>query len=329
MSKSTFLSLISSLKEYFSSSTNKEKIELFVDRSMQENPWFTKDLIEYSMKAIEDQFFDVHKWMLFFEQEREVLKEESKKVGLILPGNLPAVGMHDVLMVLASGNKCFVKLSSQDKFLMTLYIQAIQELCSFEIHIVDKIADMDMVIATGSDFAGTYFNQYFKHIPHIIRKNRSSIAVILGNETESDFHGLAKDIFTYYGLGCRNVSSIYVPHGYDLIPLFDVLTTYYTVMDHHKYANNYQYQKTLMLLNQVQHFDLGNLLVVERPELISAVGVLHIHYYEQILDVEELIKENEEKIQCVVSKNHIDFGKAQEPGLSDFADGVNTYQWLK
>ncbi|MFM6948097.1 MAG: acyl-CoA reductase [Aquirufa sp.] len=328
MSKSAFLSLISSLKEYFSSSSNKEKIELFVERSMQENPWFTKDLIEYSMSAIQNQFFKVETWNDFYNSEGEPNHIHPKKVGLILPGNLPAVGMHDVLMVLASGNACLVKLSSQDKFLMTMYIQAIQELSQFEIQIVDKMANMDLVIATGSDFAGNYFTQYFKDIPHIIRKNRSSIAVLTGNENSNDFHGLAKDIFTYYGLGCRNVSSIFVPKDYDLMPLFDVLTTYQSVMDHNKYGNNYQYQKTLMLLNQVQHFDLGNLLVVEKPELVSAVGVLHLHYYENASEIEQILRENNEKVQCVVGTDFIDFGQAQEPGLSDFADGINTYKFI-
>ncbi len=322
------MSLISSLKQYFTSISNKEKIELFIDKSKQENPWFTQELIQYSMNAIENQFFDVEKWTNFFEVEGISEPKQPKKIGLILPGNLPAVGLHDVLMVLASGNECYVKLSSQDRALMSMYIHAIQELSSFPIHIVDKISQMDCVIATGSDFAGNYFQQYFKDIPHIIRKNRGSIAVLKGDEEENDFHGLAKDIFTYYGLGCRNVSSIFVPKDFNLIPLFDVLTTYQWVMEHHKYANNYQYQKTLMLLNTIQHFDLGNLLVLEKPELVSAVGVLHLHYYENLSEVEHLMTQQEDKIQCVVGKDFIDFGKAQEPGLSDFADGVNTYQWL-
>lgn len=328
MSKSAFIMLIDSLKEYFSSSTNKEKIELFVEKSMQENPWFTRDLIYYSMEAIRDQFLDVTKWNNFFELEGESNVNEPKKVGLVLPGNLPAVGIHDVLMVLASGHHCLVKLSSQDKFLMTLYIQAIQEVSDFTIEIVDKIASVDKVIATGSDFAGNYFQQYFKDIPHLIRKNRSSIAIFTGSESFDDFQALGQDIFTYYGLGCRNVSSIFVPRNFDLIPLFDVLTTYQSVMDHHKYSNNYQYQKTLMLLNQVQHFDLGNLLVVEKSELVSAVGVLHLHYYDNLDEISQIITQHEDKIQCVVGKDYIDFGKAQQPGLSDFADGVNTYQWL-
>lgn len=329
MSKSRFLALISSLKEYFSSSTNKEKIELFVDKSMQENPWFTKELINFSMNAIEEQFLDVHKWIEFFELEGDSELVEPKNVGLVLPGNLPAVGLHDVLMVLASGHFCLVKLSSQDKFLMTMYIQAIQEVSEYSIEIVDKITSVDRVIATGSDFAGSYFTQYFKHIPHIIRKNRSSIAILHGNESLEDFQALGKDIFTYYGLGCRNVSSIFVPRNFDLIPLFDVLTTFQEVMDHHKYANNYQYQKTLMLLNQIPHFDLGNLLVLEKEDLVSAVGVLHLHYYDDQAEIAQVINQAMDKIQCIVGNDYINFGKAQQPALNDFADGVNTYQWLK
>jgi len=328
MSKSTFLALIDSLKEYFSSSTNKEKIELFIEKSMQENPWFTGDLITYSMKAIEEQFLDVNKWNDFFEIEGDSKVVIPKNVGLVLPGNLPAVGLHDVLMVLASGHHCLVKLSSQDKFLMTMYIQAIQEVSDYKLEMVDKISSVDKVIATGSDFAASYFAQYFKQIPHIIRKNRSSIAILTGDESLEDFQALGQDIFTYYGLGCRNVSSIFVPRNFDLIPLFDVLTTFQQVMDHHKYANNYQYQKTLMLLNQIHHFDLGNLLVVEKDELVSAVGVLHLHYYDNLEEVEQVVAQHEDKIQCVVGKDFIEFGKAQKPSLNDFADGVNTYQFL-
>lgn len=328
MSKTSFLSTIAYLKEYFSSSLNIDKIELFVERSMQENPWFTKELIDYSMRAIEQQFLSVEKWKEFFEKEGYPKEENQKVIGLILPGNLPAVGLHDVLMVLAARQTVQVKLSSQDTWLMRLYLEAMQEVEPNRIQIVDKLGKIDAVIATGSDFAGNYFEQYFKNIPHIIRKNRSSVAVLNGNESTEEFHQLAKDLFTYYGLGCRNVSSIFVPKDYNLIPLFDVLTTYDWVMAHHKYSNNYQYQKTLYLLNHVQHFDLGNLLVVEKPELVSAVGVLHLHYYEDLAQVERILKENESKIQCVVGSAFIDFGKAQEPGLSDFADGVNVYQWV-
>jgi hypothetical protein len=149
-----------------------------------------------------------------------------------------------------------------------------------------------------------------------------------GNETNADFKGLAADIFTYYGLGCRNVSSIAVPFDFDLIPLFDVLTKEDWALDHTKYSNNYQYHKTLLLLNQVPHFDLGNLIVTENNELISPVGVLHIHRYQSENELSAWLKGNEEKIQCVVGTDYIPFGKSQSPALDDFADGVNTYEFL-
>jgi len=328
MSKNTFLDLITYLKEYFTSSSNEEKIELFIEKALGQNPWFTRDLVDYSMDAIQKQFFDRNKWEHFFEEQGLPKQSPPKKVGIVLPGNLPAIGMHDVLMVLASGNICLIKLSSQDTPLMQLYVEVIQTFGKFEIQIVDKIKDSEFVIATGSDTTGNYFDQYFKDIPRIIRKNRSSLAILWGNESKSDFEGLAKDIFTYYGLGCRNVSSIFIPKDYDLIPLFDVLTTYQWVMEHHKYSNNYQYQKTLFLLNQVPHFDLGNLLVLEKPELVSAVGVLHLHYYSNEQELKEMLVGFEEKIQCKVGNGQdlIPFGLAQEPSLSDWADGVNTYR---
>jgi hypothetical protein len=186
---------------------------------------------------------------------------------------------------------------------------------------------MDAVIATGSDFSGGYFAHYFSTIPHIIRKNRSSLAVLKGNETQEDFKGLAQDIFTYYGLGCRNVSTIAVPASYDLTPLFDELTNETWVLDHSKYTNNFQYHRTLFLLNQIPHFDLGNLLVTENDDLVSPVGVLYVHRYTDESSLLAWIKEREEKIQCKVGLE-IGFGQSQHPALDNFADGIDTYGFL-
>ena len=186
---------------------------------------------------------------------------------------------------------------------------------------------MDAVIATGSDFSGGYFSHYFSTTPHIIRKNRSSLAVLRGNESINDFQGLAEDIFTYYGLGCRNVSTLAIPKDYDLIPLFHVLSKEDWVLNHSKYANNLQYYRTLYLLNQIPHFDLGNSIVTENEELVSPVGVLYIHRYENEGSLQKWISEREEKIQCKVGIN-VDFGQSQHPALDDFADGINTYDFL-
>jgi hypothetical protein len=328
MIKEQFESLIYRLSLYFQDSTNEDKIELFIEKAKNENAWFSDSLIRDAMKAIESQFLDVAIWKSFFDKYG-LPKDSKAKVGLILSGNLPAVGMHDLLMVIASGNQAVVKLSSQDSALMLLYIDAIRSIdASVSIDIVDRLSKVDAVIATGSDFSSSYFSNYFAKIPHIIRKNRSSVAVFTGSESVSDFEGLAKDVFTYYGLGCRNVSSLAIPLDFDLIPLFDVLTQVDWVLDHTKYSNNYQYHKTLQLLNQVPHFDLGNLIISENESLVSPVGVLHIHRYASQNDLEVWLDQHKEKIQCVVGTQHIPFGHAQSPALDDFADGVNTYEFL-
>lgn len=327
MPKASFLQLISFLKAFFSNESNREKIELFIDRSVNENPWFSETLVRHAMQAIEDQFFSVEAWEEFY-ANHPVQAAEPKKVGIVLAGNLPAVGLHDVLMVLASGHQASLKLSSQDKALMQLYLLAMQSFdAAVPVSIIERLQGMDAVIATGSDFSGGYFAHYFSTIPHIIRKNRSSLAVLKGNETQEDFKGLAQDIFTYYGLGCRNVSTIAVPETYDLTPLFDELTKETWVLDHSKYSNNFQYHRTLFLLNQVPHFDLGNLLVTENDDLVSPVGVLYLHRYADDASLLTWIQEREEKIQCKVGLE-IGFGQSQHPALDDFADGVDTYDFL-
>lgn len=327
MPHAQFLELIKFLDHYFSSEKNKEKIELFIDKAVNENPWFTDSFLRIAMNAIQKQFFSCMAWQDFFVTHPEKAKSKSQ-IGLILAGNLPAIGLHDLLMVLASGQIANIKLSSQDKSLMHLYVLAMKEFDPLiPIHFIDRLQGMDAVIATGSDFSGGYFSHYFSTTPHIIRKNRSSLAVLRGNESINDFQGLAEDIFTYYGLGCRNVSTLAIPKDYDLIPLFDVLSKEDWVLNHSKYANNLQYYRTLYLLNQIPHFDLGNSIVTENEELVSPVGVLYIHRYENEGSLQKWISEREEKIQCKVGIN-VDFGQSQHPALDDFADGINTYDFL-
>ena len=327
MPNAQFLELIKFLSRYFSSESNKEKIELFIDKAVNENPWFTDSLVRNAMTAISQQFFSVQVWQDFFKKYPQEAAGHYQ-VGLVLPGNLPAVGMHDLLMVLASGQQARLKLSSQDKSLMQLYVLVMKEFdVNIPITFIDRLQGMDAVIATGSDFSSGYFSQYFSNIPHIIRKNRSSLAVLSGQESVTEFQGLAKDIFTYYGLGCRNVSTLAVPHDFDLIPLFDILSKEIWVLSHSKYSNNLQYYRTLYLLNQIEHYDLGNLIVTESEDLVSPIGVLYIIRYQDIDSLNVWIADREEKIQCKVGVN-VDFGQSQQPALDDFADGINTYEFL-
>lgn len=327
MPETQFLELIKFLDHYFSSESNKEKIELFIDKAVNENPWFTDSFVRTSMNAIQNHFFSSLAWQDFFIRYPEKAKNNAQ-IGLILAGNLPGIGLHDLLMVLASGQIANIKLSSQDQSLMQLYVLAIKEFDPMiSINFIDRLQGMDAVIATGSDFSGGYFSHYFSKIPHIIRKNRSSIAVLRGDESEIKFQGLAKDIFTYYGLGCRNVSTLCIPKSYGLIPLFDVLSQEVWVLNHSKYSNNLQYYRTLYLLNQIPHYDLGNIIVTESEDLVSPVGVLYVHRYDNETSLQKWISEREEKIQCKVGVN-IDFGQTQQPALDDFADGINTYDFL-
>jgi hypothetical protein len=329
MKKERFVKLVSFLKAYFSDSSNQDKIELFIEKAKNENAWFSDLLIRNAMEAITEQFLDASRWEDIFDQYGAPIQENLKKVGLILPGNLPAVGMHDLLMTVASGHQAIVKLSSQDRSLMTMYIELINSFDSEQkVEIQERMSGVDAVIATGSDFSSGYFVNYFAKIPHLIRKNRSSVAVLTGNESADDFKQLATDIFMYYGLGCRNVSTIAIPDSMDLVPLFDVLTLEDWVLDHTKYSNNYQYHKTLYLLNQIPHFDLGNLIVTENDALVSPVGVLHVSRYTSEIELTDWLAINDEKIQCVVGSDYIPFGQTQNPALDDFADGVNTYQFL-
>jgi hypothetical protein len=327
MAQAQFLELIKFLDQYFSSAKNKVKIELFIDKAINENPWFTDSLVRAAMNAIQKQFFSALAWEEFF-TSHPVKAHKTSQIGLILAGNLPAVGLQDLLMVLASGQLAYVKLSSQDKSMMQLYVGAMKEFDPLiPLNFIDRLQGMEAVIATGSDFSGGYFSHYFSTIPHIIRKNRSSVAVLRGDETEIEFNGLAKDIFTYYGLGCRNVSSLFIPKNYDLIPLFDVLSQESWVLNHSKYSNNLQYYRTLYLLNQIPHFDLGNMIVTENEDLVSPVGVLYLHYYDNETSLQKWMSDREEKIQCKVGVS-TNFGESQQPALDDFADGINTYNFL-
>ncbi len=334
--KASFFHFIDQTNAFFANSSNQDKIELFIEKAIIENPWFTKDQIKISLNAILLKYFNLKDWEKFFEDYPNSINHR-KTVGLILPGNIPAVGIHDILMVFASGHFAKIKASSQDKALIELFLDIAKNTPLYHnFEKVDKITGVDAIIATGSDNSAKLFESYFKDIPRIIRGNRSSIAYIKGNEDENDFKELAKDIFTYFGLGCRNVSSILIPRNYNPTPLFDVLTTYDYINDNTKYANNYQYQRTLHVFNGKKHFDLGNILAVEEIEIQDApIGVINLVRYDSLENVQELIQNYSNHIQCLVEKdndlnlpNSFYFGKAQEPGLEDFADLINTYEFL-
>lgn len=248
-----------------------------------------------------------------------------------MAGNIPMVGFHDLLSVLISGNKLVAKLSSQDNYLMKLVVnQLISNHPEFKelISVEERLTEIDCIIATGSDNSARYFEYYFAKYPHIIRKNRTSVGVLTGNESREELFELGKDIFTYFGLGCRNVSTVLVPTGYDFAAFFESVQTFESVVQHHKYANNYDYNKSILLLDQVPFLDNGFLLVKPDQQLVSPISVLHYQTYENKEEIPLILSRIQEKVQCVVGSGFLPFGKAQLPEVNDYADGVDTLKVL-
>ena len=263
----------------------------------------------------------------------------QKKVAVIMAGNIPLVGLHDLLCVLLCGHKALVKLSDDDKVLMTWVIEKMLELDPamkdrIEISTERLPKDFDAVIATGSNNTNRYFEYYFKAKPSLLRKSRTSVAILTGNETPGDFLKLGADIFTYFGLGCRNVSKLYVPAGYDVTPFYEGIESFYEHINHHKYANNYTYHKAILLMNLAPHLDNNFLLLKEEEKNIaSPLGVMYYEQYSSMEELQQKLEAHKDEIQCVVSKqpigdNSVPFGKAQEPGLADYADGMDTMRFL-
>ena len=297
------------------------------------NPWFTKENIEKALGAWHEQ---LKVDMLTVWLNPYKLQEVSipKKVLIIMAGNIPLVGFHDFLSVLISGHKVVVKMSSTDNVLVKILIEKLISIApefKESINFIDDVKNrnFDGVIATGSDNSAQYFEYYFKRAKKIIRKNRRSVAVLDGSESAMELQGLANDVFAYFGLGCRNVSKLFLPKGYDLDNLFKAFYSYSDVVNHKKYGNNYDYNKAIFLIGSNDLIENGFLLMKEDKSLLSPVAMLYYEFYNDMNTVEQFVEENAEKLQCVVSKKDIAFGNTQKPNLWDYADGVDTVDFLR
>jgi hypothetical protein len=302
------------------------------------NPWFTPDFVRYSIfshsNALRKEYLE--KWLSKYPQINYA-PEKRKKVGVIMAGNVPLVGFHDFLCVLLSGHKFSGRLSSKDDKLLPsladilLFIEpGFQGRVEFT---EEQLKGVDAVIATGSDNSSRYFDHYFGKYPNIIRKNRNGTAIITGEEKPEELRRLADDIFLYFGLGCRNVSKVFLPAGYHLPAFLDCMGEYAHLIHHNKYANNYEYHKALYLLNQEHHFDTGFLLVKEDPGYASPIGCLYYEYYDNQETMISRIKTDKDKIQCVATKltslkNKVKPGSTQKPMLWNYADDVDTLKFL-
>ncbi len=313
---------------------NSDEKASLADRAGQQNAWFTPDSVNLALTWIVNFLSSgtLSKWT----EPYSLNISTPKTIGVAMAGNIPLVGFHDFLCVLLSGNKLKAKLSSQDSALLQFLAQRLIQIePGFQsmIHFAERLNEIDAIIATGSDNTSRYFEYYFSKIPNIIRKNRSSCAVLLNEETSDQLTELGKDVFSYFGLGCRNISKVFVPEGYRFNHLLDSWSSYSGIANHHKYVNNYDYQKSILLVNRIPFFDNGFVLITESASLVSPISVLFFETYKDQKDLSEKIQSQREKIQCIVSASgwysgSLPFGKAQYPEAWDYADNVDTLKFL-
>lgn len=300
-----------------------------------QNPWFTEDNVKLSLTGIAKFLTETNleKWTSSY----ELNPKEVKKIGVAMAGNIPLAGFHDFLSILISGHQLIAKLSSQDSILikwLTNILISIEPEFSSSIIFQERLNHVDAMIATGSDNTARYFEYYFRKVPHIIRKNRSSCGIILGEESGEELKVLGQDVFTYFGLGCRNVSKLYVPEGYNFIGMLDSWSSYQNIIHHHKYCNNYDYQKSILLVNGNTFLDTGYVLVTENEALVSPISTIYYETYTNQTDLSQKLDRHREKLQCLVSakawyKESVSFGKAQLPDVWEYADHVDTLAFLE
>ncbi len=295
------------------------------------NSWFTPEFVELSVKNIALQYLQkdaLTKWATTYAIPET--NSSPKTIGIVMAGNIPLVGFHDMLCVFITGHRAVIKASSKDEVLikelvntLALWNGEINELLVFS----EMAKGCDAYIATGSNNSAGYFEYYFSKYPHIIRRNRTSVAILTGKENNEELNQLADDVYLYFGLGCRNVTKLYVPEGYDFHPLLNAFKKYDWLADLHKYKNNYDFNLAVLLLNKKIYMSNESLLLTEEKSFFSPIGQLNYEFYNDIDDITSSLKDNDQ-VQCIAGKNFIPFGKAQSPSLYDYADGIDTIRFL-
>jgi len=329
VNKSDRIEAIIALGEHFTK--RPAKLVEAMNQAFLLNPWFTEKNVDVCLKNWSKALLrtEVEKWL------GQAEDGNKKRVGIVMAGNIPLVGLHDLLAVFGQGKIAVIKKSHNDTTLIQYvidffhdYNHDFQEL----ITTADQMKGIDAVIATGSNNSSRYFEYYFKDIPHIIRKNRTGIAVLNGKENLDEMAFLAKDIFTYFGLGCRNVTKLYVPQGYDFVPLIESMSEFEDVINHHKYANNYTYHKAIFLMNLDKHLDTGFLLIKEAAGLHAPLGCLFYESYNNLEDLRRKLDEAQDQLQVIESNDSeysdVRFGQGQLTTLFDYADDVNTLDFI-
>jgi hypothetical protein len=313
------------------------------EKASYENGWFIPQFIDLALNNIARSFLKkdiLTKWAGSYKLQPSpsttALPAQAnsgfkpKTIGLVMAGNIPLVGFHDWLCIFISGHKALIKLSSKDKVLIKHLLEKLNE-WDGETTTLSNFSEMlkgcDAYIATGSNNSSRYFEYYFKKYPHIIRKNRTSVAILTGKETNEELERLADDVYLYFGLGCRNVTKIYVPKGYDFIPLLEAFRKYNYMADHHKYKNNYDYNLALHLLNKTYYMTNTSILLIEDASFFSPISQLNYGFYADKKELPFLLSQ-EDNLQSIVGKDFIPFGQSQSPAITDYADGTDTLKFL-
>ena len=330
------IDLLAELGDYCLS--NAPALEAAKYKAYTENGWFIPEFIDLAIQQIASQYLQKDKltaWAKKYDLPATV--NAPKTIGLIMAGNIPLVGFHDLLTIFISGHRQLIKTSTRDNTLihhLVEWIIAKNPEATGYIAFAERLNGCDAYIATGSNNSGRYFDYYFAKYPHIIRRNRTSVALLTGNKTPAELGALADDVNQYFGLGCRNVTQIYVPENYDFLPLLNAFNKYQHLSDLQKYKNNFDYQLTLLILNKKFYMTNGaggvngTILLTENESPYSPISVLNYQYYKPG-QIPPALTQNNEAIQCIVGQTGIPFGNAQQPSLEDYADGVDTLQFLR
>jgi hypothetical protein len=320
---------------------DKNNLELteVIHRAHARNPYFTEENCRKAISDIATNYLNKEKLTTWLSSYTLNNKAQNKTVGIVAAGNIPLVAIHDIICCLVMGANIKIKLSNKDQVLTEYFLNQLISLDSSikdRIEIIERLTDFDAVIATGSDNTARYFEYYFKKYPHIIRGNRISIGILTGNESEEELKLLCDDIFTYFGLGCRNVSQLLIPQNFDFRPLISSIEKHFSdIINHHLYKNNLDYYRTIYLMNRVDLIDSDYINMVENESPFSPISCLHFHKYNNKSDIENYINKYESKIQCIVSGKELNidgafnFGEAQSPGLKDYADNIDTIEFLQ
>ena len=296
----------------------------------QKNGWFTREFLEKAAGNIADNYLKEDKlrqWAGYYKLDDNI---QEKCVGIVMAGNIPLVGFHDFLCVFITGHKQMIKMSSKDDVLLKHLVKVMagwNSKVNGKVIFAEMLKNCDAYIATGSNNSSRYFEQYFGKYPNIMRSNRTSVDVIDGSESTDELEKLADDMHLYFGLGCRNVTKIYVPENYDFIPIIKAFDKYQYFSDHHKYKNNYDYQLSILLLNGKYYMTNGSTLLTQNESFFSPISQVHYQFYTSPEGMQQSLQSNRE-LQCIVGHSNVPFGQAQNPGLFQYADGVDTMAFL-